>query len=333
LSLIELMVSLVLGLFLVGVVAMTYIQTAGGTRFGALESQMNEDGALALNLLRSQLNLAGYSALNADGTRIFRGLPLRGCDGGFTPQTESQAFDTLSCVNDTGSDALAVRYQATLSNAQAIPGPIPTAPEMPGNCANVAMSTTRVNGVDIVLADNRFYIAADTSNGGAPTLYCRGAEPAGMGASAMIPNVERLQIRYAITRLPQVDAVPPHQVTALVDASALPNDQWTRVAAVELCIVMRTARPVPRGDVSAADTASFLDCDGQRNTANTDGRLRRAYRALVPLPNLRPALPSPYRLDNGVAANPYAHLTEGDYSATSASGIDSDGSSAKAVNP
>ena len=310
LSLLELMVSLVLGLFLVGVVSMTYIQTASGTRFGALESQMNEDGALALSLLRSQLELAGYSARGANGKRLFRGVSLRGCDGGFTEATEKGAFDNLACNNGNDSAALAVRYQATLQNTQTI---LPsTGGERPGNCSNVGMTESNVNGVDVFLADNRFYIDADSSNGNAPTLYCRGSDGTGMAdASSLVPNVERLRIRYAITRAPESGQVPPHQVTALVNASnalLFNAADWARVAAVELCIVMRTARPVARNGVSDADTAHYLDCDGKADTDSTDGRLRRTYRTLVHLPNLRPGIPSPFKVENGVVANPYAAL-------------------------
>lgn len=334
LSLIELMVALVLGLFLVGVVGLTYIHTASNTRFGALESQMNEDGALALSLLRAQLKLAGYSAPGADGRRLFKGLPLRGCDGGFTAETANKAFDDLACATGNGNDALAVRYQATLFNAQNIAGATPAAPVSPGNCANVAMTTIALNGANVFLADNRFYIAADPSNGGAPTLYCRGSEGVSIGdASALVPNVERLRIRYAITRQPLVDEVPSHQVTALVDATAPELSdvaEWTRVAAVELCIVMRTSRPVPRENVSAADTARYLDCEGNEDTTNTDGFLRRAYRTVVHLPNLRPGLPSPYRLEDGAAVNPYAALKDEQSSAADTGNTTADD---KAANP
>src|SRR5690606_30409694 len=44
LTVVELMVAMVLGLFLAGVVSWTYLQTASATRFGALDSQMNEEG-------------------------------------------------------------------------------------------------------------------------------------------------------------------------------------------------------------------------------------------------------------------------------------------------
>lgn len=315
LTLVELMVSLVLGLFLVGVASLMYLQSASGSRFGALESQMNEDAALALGILQSQLQLAGYSALGADGNPLFDIAPLRGCDGGFTDTTDKGAFDLLACENGTGNDAIAVRYQATLLNTQPIGGdPLDprTSPE-PGNCANGAIgSTTLPSGAQVVVADNRFYVANDENNGNAPTLFCRGSEGPGtaMGnATAIVPNVERLQLSYAITRAPVPNQVAPHQVTSIVDASNLPNTNWSRVAAVELCIVMRTAAAVPRGGLSLAEVSQFLDCDGTtQNTRTTDGRLRRAYRSLVLLPNLRPALPSPFEASNGVAINPFANL-------------------------
>ena len=322
-SLLELMVSLVLGLFLVGAVSLTYIQTASGTRFGALESQMNEDGALALSLLRSQLELAGYSALGSDGRRLFRGLPLRGCDSGFTSTTDTGTFDDLACDSGNGNASLALRYQATLQNTQNI------GPGSPGNCSNVAIADTNVNGVNMALADNRFFIGVDKTNGNSPTLYCRGSDGAGMAsATALVPNVERLRIRYAITRPTQDGQVAPHQVTAVVNAAdpVLSNAaDWTRVAAVELCIVMRTARPVPRDGVSAADTARFLDCDGRDDAISTDGRLRRAYRTLVHLPNLRTAIPQPFRIENREAMNPYEAFGGAQSNATDIATADDEG--------
>lgn len=305
-SIIELMVALVLSLFLVGMVSLTYLQAASGTRYGALESQMNEEGALALELLQQQMRLAGYSALDSDGVRIFKRAPLRGCDGGFTSATERSLFDSLACNTGAGNDAIAVRYQATPLNSQLI-GVAATPPGKPGNCANGGIDATNVDGVSVVLADNRFYIANDSNNDNAPTLWCRGSEGAVLGgATTLVPNVEQLQLRYAITRATRVDESPPHQVTALVDADHLPDNDWTRVAAVELCIVMRSARPVPRDGLSPAEVARFRDCNGQDNDDATDGRLRRAYRTMVSLPNLRPVVPLPYDKRDGEIRNPYA---------------------------
>lgn len=314
-TLVELMVALVLGLFLVGMVSLTYLQSASGARFGAIESQMNEDGAFALGILQTQLQLAGYSALGNDGTPLHTQASLRGCGGGFTKATEKAAFELLACENGTGSDALAIRYQATALNSQPIGGdPLdPSNPPQPGNCSNVAIAPTPLaSGVNASIADNRFYIANDDRNGDAPTLYCRGSVgPTAPGnETAIAPNVERLQLRYAITRTPTPNAVAPHQVTAIVDAAGLPDGDWARVAAVELCVVVRSSRPLARDGLSQRELSDYLDCDGTTlNTSATDGRLRRAYRSLVPLPNLRSALPSPFDAGGGVVHNPYAALS------------------------
>lgn len=312
LTLVELMVALALGLFLVGMVGMTYLQSASGTRSGALDSQMNEEGALALDILRTQLRLAGYSALDTNGKRVLKTLPLRGCDGGFTQASATGDFDKLACETGPGNSTIAVRYQATPFNTQAVNAMSPTDPGRPSNCANVEITQTPVGSGTAAIADNRFYIDTDNTNDNAPTLFCRGSEGLTMGdRAAIVPNVERLRLRYAITRTPVVGSVAPHQITAIVDAADIPGNDWTRVAAVELCVVMRTAKPVPRDGLSLTELSRYLDCDGTVNTSATDGRLRRAYHALVPLPNLRPGVPSPYETVNGTISNPYASLDAG----------------------
>lgn len=309
-TLVELMVALALGLFLVGVVGFTYLQAASGTRFGALESQMNEEGALALDTLRSQLRLAGYSETGADGLRLLKESPLRGCDGGFTSATETGALESLACQGGGGNDAIALRFQATAFNTQMVLASGTNTP-LPANCTNVGIAATALAPkVGPSFADNRFYIATDPTNDNVPTLYCRGSDGPGSfsAAAALVPNVENLQLRYAITRRPTAGEVPPHQVTALVSASDLPpGDGWARVAAVELCLVVRSARAVPRDGLNMNDTTRHIGCDGAVHTA-TDGRLRRAYRAMVPLPNVRPTLPQPYDASAGAVANPYRDL-------------------------
>ncbi|HSX95347.1 MAG TPA: PilW family protein [Hydrogenophaga sp.] len=301
-TLVELMVALALGLFLAGVVSWTYLQTASGARFGALESQMNEEGALALDLVRSHLRLVGYSEVDGNGKRIFKESPLLGCDGGFTQATASDGFDSLACQGGSGNDAIALRYQATAVNAFMV-----GSPQKPANCANAGIDPT-IGAASI--ADNRFYLAADATNDNVPTLFCRGGDGLNSfsGEVALVPNVERMQLRYAITRTPVVGEVPPHQVTAIMASADLPGKDWTRVAAVEVCLVMRSAQPVPRGGLTMDEVTRHFDCEGQEKTA-TDGRLRRTYRTMVPLPNVRPALPKPYQVDaGGVVMNPYADL-------------------------
>lgn len=312
-TLVELMVALALGLVLILVVTSLYLSTAANSRTTRLMAQMNEDGALALEILQEQLQLAGFSTQAPTGARQFTGLALRACDGGFTSATERGAFDNLTCnAAATAPDALAIRYEATVLNTSAVTdngGVV-----RPSNCSATGILAMAVpSGTPAALADNRFFIAPDAQNGNTPTLYCRGSDgPNSFSPSAaLIPNIEDLQLTFAITRLPVTGEVIPHQVTAHVaagHAALAVAAGWPRVAAVHVCLLARTATPIPTGDNSAADFNRYLDCDGVVRMA-ADGRARRAYRTTVYLRNTRPGLPAAFNNSDGTAKNPYSHLS------------------------
>jgi type IV pilus assembly protein PilW len=307
------MVAMVLGLALVLVATTAYLQSAGSTRFASQQARMNEEASLALELLIAQIRLAGFSGVLADGRRVFRHQAIVGCDGGFTPGTGSQGFDALRCNNTTASDALAVRYEATPLNSQTTRADHPTNRNAPLNCAGEGIVQAPVNGVMAYLADNRFYVANDNTNNGTPSLHCNGS--AGgvnmSGATALVPNVEALQIRFALTQAVVAGAPIPHQITALVDPShpqlSVPGGDWPRVAGIDICIVVRSDSPVARDGLSMNELTRHVDCTGAAQVS-PDGRLRRAYRTTLSLPNLRPALPLPYEVNGANALFPYRHL-------------------------
>lgn len=312
-TLVELLVAMLVGLFLITAVVSVYVSTATGSRVGVLTAQMNEDAALAIELLQEQVRLSGFSSQNATGARNFTGIPLRGCDGGFTNATAIGAFDLLACHNGNEPDALAVRHEATLLNSQQV---LVAGVQLPANCTSAGIAAADLgSGVAIALADNRFYIANDNANGNVPTLFCRGSIGPGVfsNAAALIPNIEDLQIRYAVTRLPVVGEVMPHQVTAHVDAAdaALGDTliNWSRVAAVHICLVARSAQPVPLGNNRDTDVGRYIDCTDVERTPN-DRILRRSYRTTVYLRNTHPAVPGAFALDGGVPQNPYRALTD-----------------------
>lgn len=312
-SLVELLVAMTIGLFLMGAVGAIYVSTVNSTRGSTIESQMNEDASLALEMLQQQIRLAGYSGFAADGKRNFPGIGVRGCDGGFTDNSGTTDFDALACAADpNGPDALAIRYEATMLNGQ-------TAAGNPANCSHEGIFPwwPTAAGANIPLADNRYFIANDAANDNTPTLYCkgRGGNAGGFSdAAALIPNIENLQVRYAITRTPVDDEILPHQITAYVDANDatlganLPN--WSRVAGVRICLLARTSQPVPSGGASRADLGRFVDCDGVEQVVQ-DGFLRRAYHTTIHLRNMRPGLPADFALEaDGSIRNPWAYQTE-----------------------
>ncbi|MFC3685608.1 PilW family protein [Hydrogenophaga luteola] len=303
-SLVELMVALTIGLFLMGAVGIIYVNTSNSSRASTLESQMNEDAALALELLQQQIRLAGFSNADNTGARRFSGRAVYGCDLGFAATDAN--FNALACNGaGTASDAISVRYEATLLNSQDAAGD-------PGNCAHEGIAEWAAageGGIDNMrLADNRYYVAADAD--GTPALFCQGRTGAGFGdATALIPNIEDMQVQFAVTALPVVDEVIPHQVAGYVNAShdALGDTaaNWSRVAAIRVCLIARSATPVPTGDNSLDDVGFYRGCNGEELTSS-DRYLRRAYVTTIQLRNARPALPAEWSL----GANPWAFLYE-----------------------
>lgn len=321
-SLVELMVSMAIGVFLLGAVGYVYVSASSGSRSSSLESQMNEDGTLALEILQQHLRLAGYSTVDAaTGNRVFSGLAVRSCDGGFTDNGGTAAFGTLACTttNTTGSDALAVRYEATPLNSQVAKdaGGV----ERPANCSHQGItawipSAAEGSASALTLADNRFFIAADASNSNIPTLFCRGkdggaANDGFSAATPLIPNIENIQLELALTAAPQAGKAIPHQVIGYARSEEIGNTaaEWSRVAAVRVCVITRSATPVPAGSNTLEDIGIYFDCAGTQQKP-TDRYLRRAYVTTVQLRNMRPGLPAPFQNDGGLVANPWEYLNE-----------------------
>ena len=313
LSLVELMVALTIGLFLMGAVSIIYVNTATTSRSSVMEAQMNEDATLALELLQQQVRLAGFSNVDAGGARLFPGRAVRGCDGGFTNNAGGTAFEAQTCSGTaTGSDAFSVRYEATLLNSQSVTN---AGVQLPANCANegIAAWNAQAEGAatatPMTLADNRYYVANDAD--GTPSLFCQGRTGAGFGnATALIPNIENMQVQYAVTALPTAGNPIPHQVAGYVEAQnavlgSVTPVNWSRVSALRVCLLARSARPVPVGDNNTLDIGRYYDCNGAAQTAN-DRYVRRAYVTTIQLRNMRPGLPAEYQAGN----DPFAYLYE-----------------------
>jgi type IV pilus assembly protein PilW len=315
-SLVELMVAMAIGIFLLGAVGIIYVNTTTTSRASTLESQMNEDASLALEILQQQIRLAGYSTTGATGSRNFSGVAVRGCDGGFGAAGANNggtvAFSTLACDGGTGADSLAVRYEATALNSQTANDA--GAVLRPDNCSHNGITpwvagAAEGSNVSISLADNRYYVANDAANNNVPSLFCRGRDGSAGGgfsaATALIPNIEDMQIRYGITNaMGAVGSKVPNQVTAYVDAGdttlGAPAANWARVMAIRICLLARSANPVPTGSNSLADIGRYADCNGTTQTP-TDRFLRRAFVTTILLRNMRPQLPAEW----DAVKNPY----------------------------
>ena len=303
LTLIELMVSMVIGLILMIAVVATYLGASGAGRASEAQGRMNEDAQAALGILAQQLRMAGDNPKRSNYLSAAPRNPVygagtyavRGCDGKFSDITTAASIQALTCAAGGGAaaDSIAVSYEADVFNTVATSGgnatdclgnslPVVTAAPQPQVWlgAVVGPPTTVIT---YTVADNRFYIATMGANK-PPSLYCKGN---GGDEQPLVENVEDLQLTYGIAKsasatLDVAGYLNAAGIVADTALSLLADDvRWSKVITVRICVVMRSDLPV----VTDAVSAQYVKCDGTLNTSPPDLRLRRAYSTTVVLRN------------------------------------------------
>lgn len=284
LTLIELMISLLIGAILIGSVLIAVSGTGLSGRKQDGLAQMAEDGQVVLTLLTNPLRMTGFFEPASGVPSLHPPEPtLFGCRNGFT--NVASTFLGLACTAGTGNDSIAVRYDGRE------PGGLPT--DCLGNTAipNIGATAGWV--------DNRYYIANSAS--GNPALWCRGN--GGGQPQMLVDNVESLQVRYGVADITPQDlpGAPPkvfepntflgstiryvraNQLAAGCDRNAAISASWCSVTAVRVCVVMRTAQRT----AEQAGGTPFINCDGATQTI-ADTRLRRSMVTTVSLRNRMP---------------------------------------------
>lgn len=306
-TLLELLIAMTIGLVILAASLLVYTSSSRGSRLSQVETQLNEDGILALNLIQQQIKQAGYSQQvipSGSGATVlgnYSGLAVRGCDNGFTDS--SAAFDSLACASGTGPAALAIRYQATTENT------MPTTTGRPTNCIGngiLALTPSQVSPAptpapgNYALADNRYFI---TSSNGHSNLSCRGSEANGtaniIGTSQpLLMDVENVVIRYGVASQGSLELASTydplrHQIVNYLSASDIDSlapagaiadatqNRWSRVLSVRVCLVMRSEQTVADAPSGAFN---YKACDNTDATS-TDNYLRRAFTTTVLLRN------------------------------------------------
>jgi type IV pilus assembly protein PilW len=316
LTLVELLVSMTIGLVIVLATMGAYIGSAGAGRMAEAQGRMNEDAQAALSILTQQLRMAGNNPNQPNRIELTRRNPvyspivgmtttftatsfaLRGCDGTFTNVSGAASLDALTCTAGVNSlpDSIAVNYEADRYNT------VPTSTGQPTDCTGNALTTvtatvtatnaagtgTLTVSVPYHVADNRFYIATSSAVI-SPSLFCKGS---GGSAQPLVENIENLQFTYGTLPAAATSTVAnvagyltAAEVLTATGLAALPDDaaRWNKVMSVRICVVARSELPVAPDAVSAR----YLRCDGQIETAPPDLRLRRSYSTTVVLRNDR----------------------------------------------
>lgn len=297
-TLIELMISLAIGLLVLASVSMVYVSASRTTRTSEMETQLNEDGVIALSIIQQQIQMAGYSSYTKVGSADkpnFTKAGVRGCSasafaGTYKAFNSLTASDCAAVVDD--GDAVIVRYEADKVNT------IVTASDEPTNCliAKAFKQASEADATkDIYLAENRFFVKISGTSSGKPELRCAATSGSATSLSyqnqPLLENVERMQLEYGVAATNAADdmQVVAYRSAAEIDtlyAAEAVDDRWKRVVSVKICLLMRSADPMK--DIAA--TASYIDCDGTKKTLTTpDGYLRRSFMTTAALRSRLPA--------------------------------------------
>ena len=269
-GLVELMISMVIGLVLLITLSYFYIGSQQMSRTHDDLSRMEESGRNAIELIGRAVRQAGYrldvnQALYVDTTNNIGAIV--GTDGG-------GAAPGATGAAAAPSDTLTIRHDPVwvLHATNLIKGSESGCIGNAVDSNNDTDTTTGVTPLNTNLVEYAFRIDT-TSN----SLRCNpvAANPA-TGGTVVVANIERMQITYGLrdatgaitTYLPAGSAaagatIPPTSVTTAA--------QWSSVAAVRISLLIRG--PSPSITANKSQTYTY---NGETVTA-TDGFLRHVY--------------------------------------------------------
>jgi len=258
-TLLEFVIAIALGLVVTAGAASLYTTQRAAFEHASDAMRIREAGMIALTLIGQQLQMAGF--VPADIVRYNGPPPLFGCSGGRpTGPDNSLACETLP----SRSDGVAVRY---------VGDSVSTWPSVNGQTTDCLGQAVTGNSPTLagqgVLVVNRFFARVSGSTG-EPELYCEGNGKTG-SAQPLVEGIERVRIKYWLAG----------GLTA-IDASSVSADQWVKIVAVDLCVLVRGAPRTQR--------SRYIDCDGV-SIVGADSRPRQAFWRRVAMRNHAEGLP------------------------------------------
>lgn len=271
-SLVEVMVSLVIGLVVVGAVMISYLGSGVSGRQQAAYSQMSEEAQIAFSILGKDIGMAGYGrpvnvVVGATPTisKAFTGQALLGCTTGFS--NPLAATSTLAC-GTSATHVIGVAFESDASNSIGTG----TIGDYGRDCLGqtLAESTVPATTMTVTVAYNRYYVA--NSANGVPELHCAGQTGT---PQPLVANVESMKIWYG-----EAANASGRQIVRYVAANNVTD--WNAVISVRICLLMRSGDKVLVADEVAAKT--YVDCDQTAQTSG-DGYARRAFFSTTTLRN------------------------------------------------
>lgn len=275
-SIVELMVSITIGMVLVGALVGIFSASTGANGISEARTQMNEDASYALQLLAKHIRQADYR--DPQGVRPNYGFFA--CDNGFANGSGAGAAASANALNCNttavvNQGAMAITYHADQYNSTLGAGNLPT--DCQGN------TVPFVVGTNYSVVENRFFL--NTANN---TLNCvgNGGATAFVTPLPIVENIESIQLSYG-SAVTAGGATAGYRTSAQLGASGVAAANianWRTVNSVRICITMRSQNRV------AVNGTFYEPCNPHNNAAIqiTDGFARKSYTMHVALRNRLP---------------------------------------------
>ena len=295
LTLVELLIAMVIGLFLVGGLITNFISTKKSDKTRSITSDMDASAQTAINVLRQAITHAAYPSINnieldkafltakdfPVGSTAKAKISNPNCSDGKGRDITSPTYknrtrddgdrDKLGVVsladNPSDSDSL-VYYDCTGGG-------------MTKNAHDIACSIDNMPDKRDAKIFSNFRVE-DTGTPAVPTLYCDGSRG---GGQPIADNVYAIQYLYGVAKDSQD---PKIAKTVYKNANAVElKDEWGLVNSVQIALLMQSKEQYVL-DQAGKDSYKLLDKKISID-ANQRRRLYRIYTTTVNLENMNKA--------------------------------------------
>ncbi len=297
LSLIELMISMVVGLFLLAGVVTNFISTKDADVRRVAVGEMDANAAAVFNILRSTISHAGYSSIenitidkpfftSSDGS-----VANPSCRDGskrdfWTPRVnrrtrDSATRDFLTVISLADNPCIAGKASCPPGSGDENPDALVYTDCTGGGATRDSRTVSCSTDLDVGMNDptqariySSFWLLKNTSSPEDRTLYCDGSRG---GRQPIVNDVEAIQYLYGITN---AAGSTTYRTANQIEAA----DQWGMVASVRVGLLMRSSNPNVLDQPSTKKRYNLLKTN--INIANADlKRLFRVYTTTINLEN------------------------------------------------
>jgi type IV pilus assembly protein PilW len=319
-TLIEMMIAVTVGLFILGAVSAEAINSARSSRANDRTSELQTNGRYALDVLRRDVQHAGNTGLTPASGVVVVSAPgvvvTNDCAVGFSLQlgqpvwgvNDSNAGVT-ACIpnaNYSRGDILAIRYAdmnaLTVQNAASAPTAAPVSAAnndiyfrsaYDGNSLfQVGVANPTAVGVsalaslpspmqDQLLKSYVYYIGPNTTaNDGIPALYRLGLRLGVMTPELVASGIENLQVRYGV-----LDTSGNTRYYEADGVNGVPSGSWPLVNSVRVWLLARNSGS-ERNEAYSNTTSYPMGDVNYTPTVGTNNQFRRQlYMATIQLRN------------------------------------------------